>query len=235
MAFVSAKDSCVLVDKYNLSPYFNSYDRSQVVETLETTCFGASAKAYIPGLKDGTLSLAGLYDPASGAVDEALAAALGASAGKNVSLLPAGAGTIGNRAFLLLAHETDYTVSGAVADLVTVSAEFQASGGIFGAVGLTSTTAITAAGNQTSVDNSASSANGWVANLHLVSFTGTNITAKIQHSSDNSTFADLTTFTQLTAAGSEQKTATGTVNRYARVNIAGTFTSAVILITFARL
>lgn len=232
--FIAAKDAVVAVDQYNLSGYFNSYDKAQTVDPLETTCFGASAKTFIPGLKDGTLSLAGLYDGASGAVDEVLQAALAASAGKVVSLVPAGA-AIGNRALILLANETSYGISGAVADLVSVSAEFQATGGIFGGVALNTLTAITAAGNQTAVDNTASSASGAIANVHLIAFTGTNITAKVQHSTDNTTFADLISFTALTAAGQEQKTAAGTVNRYARLNISGTFTSAVLLVTFARL
>jgi hypothetical protein len=75
---------------------------------------------------------------------------------------------------------------------------------------------VTTATNGTSVDNGASTANGMRANLHVTAVTGTGGTVKVQHSSDNSTWVDFHTFTAATAATSQTKTATGTVNRYLR-------------------
>jgi hypothetical protein len=75
---------------------------------------------------------------------------------------------------------------------------------------------VTTATNGTSVDNAASTANGMRANLHVTAVTGTGGTVKVQHSSDNSTWVDFHTFTAATAATSQTKTATGTVNRYLR-------------------
>jgi len=67
--------------------------------------------------------------------------------------------------------------------------------------------------------------------------TFTGVVGKIQHSPDDSTWADLITFTNVTTApGAERKTATGTVDRYTRytrdVTGSGSFTPVV---AFARL
>jgi hypothetical protein len=72
----------------------------------------------------------------------------------------------------------------------------------------------------TAVDNGASSANGGVGYLLVSAFSGlTGAIVTIQHSPDNSTWADLVTFTNVTAAPAKQRIEVGgTVNRYLRAN-----------------
>lgn len=233
MPFVHGKGAAVLVAEYDLSAFLNNFDAAATADTAEVTAFGGTAKAYVAGLKDATISFSGFFDGAASAVDEVLAAALANA--RTFTLAAAGAGAIGNRALLAQAFETGYTVTAPVADAVTISAETQVNGGIASGIILADLIARTATGNTTANDNAASSANGAVAHFHLTAFTGTDITVKVQHSADNSTWVDLITFAQLTAAGSERATATGTVNRYLRVNIAGTFTSATFAVAIARL
>lgn len=236
MAFLHGKSYGVLFNEYDLASYFNSADSSQTLETAETTTFGASAKTYVPGLLDGTVSLSGLFDGAAGAVDAVLQSALGASGAKVLSLAPAGFGTLGNRALLASVRTTDYSTSAPVSDVVSCSAELQCSGGLWGGVVLGALGALTATANGAAHDNGAASTNGYVANLHVTAVSGTNPTntAKVQHSTDNSVWADLCTFAAATAITAEQVTGTGTVNRYTRVvdTIGGTnpsFTRAVTL------
>jgi hypothetical protein len=85
--------------------------------------------------------------------------------------------------------------------------------------GLTSETA--ASGDTqgaTSVDNLASSANGATADIQVPALAlggYTDVTVKVRHSSDDSTYADLITFTNVSAAGASQRsTIGGTVNRH---------------------
>lgn len=102
----------------------------------------------------------------------------------------------------------------------------------------------TAAGDThlTSVDNLASSANGGAGYLELTALTldgYTNLIVRIQHSSDNSSFVDLITFTAVTAApAAERKTVAGTVNRYLDViwayTGAGTSPTGTWCVGFAR-
>lgn len=233
------KDTALLVDQYNLSAFFNSSDWGRNCDTHETTTYGASAKTYQSGLKDGSLSVEGLYDAGVGASDAVLSAALGASGGQLISLLLQGSALMGGRAKIAKALETGYDISNPTSDIVSVSAEFQPDGGLWGGVLLSPLTAKTATGNGTTQDDAAATTEGWVANLHCTAVAGTTPTntVKVQHSTDGATWVDLGTFTQLTAAGAQQLSGAGTVNRYVRTihTIAGTggpsFTFAV---TFAR-
>jgi hypothetical protein len=219
MAFIHGKGASVLVGAYDLSAFLNNVDTAATADTAEVSTFGDASKAYIPGLKDATLSLSGFFDGSASAVDEVLQAAIGGS--RVITVVPAGSGVIGNRAQLGQAIETSYNVTAPVADAVTISAE--------------ALVARTVAGTTAANDNTSSTANGATATLHCAAFTGTDITIKVQHSADNIAWADLITFTQLTAEGSELKSATGTVNRYLRVDASGTFTTATFAVAIARL
>lgn len=89
------------------------------------------------------------------------------------------------------------------------------------------------------VDNTTSTAFGAQAYYHLSTFTGTDITVKIQHSADNVTWADLMTFTQATTANQFQRVSvanTTTVNRYVQATAVTTagFTTAYFTVGFMR-
>lgn len=71
---------------------------------------------------------------------------------------------------------------------------------------------------------------GAQAYLHVTAFTGTSVDVAIQHSADNSIWANLIDFGSISAVGAQRLTTTGTVNRYLRaITGTGTFSS----ITFA--
>lgn len=235
MAPIHGKGTAVLVDKYDLSAYLNSVDGTATVDVAEVTTFGDTAKEYIPGQRDAAISLSGFFDGATGAIDDVLAAALAASTPKPITIAPQGSATIGNRAMVTKADETSYGTQATTGDAVAIAAEFQPTAGLWHGVLLADLAARTATANLSSVDNAASSANGYVANLHVTAFTGTSVVIKVQHSSDNSSWSDLATFTSVTAATAEQITGTGTVNRYVRAIISsGTFTSVTAAVSFAR-
>jgi hypothetical protein len=95
-------------------------------------------------------------------------------------------------------------------------------------------------GNLASVDNSASSANGATALLHVTANTiaGGATTIKVQHSADNISFVDLITFSAVSAGSvvAEQKVVTGTINQYVRAtaSTAGSSGAITFHIGFAR-
>jgi hypothetical protein len=79
----------------------------------------------------------------------------------------------------------------------------------------------TAATNGTGIDTTASASFGGQAYLQVFSFTGTDVTVKIQDSADNATFADVAgfAFTQVTAGPTVERIALGntaTLRRYLR-------------------
>ena len=236
--FAHGKNVNVFVNEYDFSTYFNDVSASSMVETAEVSAFGSSAKEYIVGLTDGTVSLSGMFDGTATGTDVVFSAVLGSTTKQNVIVAPSGHSN-GANAIVLEADDTSYEVSGAVADVVQTSAEFQSSDGVEHGKILSSGSAISATGNGTSVDNAASSANGGVGFVSVPTNTRNgNITVKVQQSADNSTFTDLITFTVVSSTTKtfERVEVTGTVARYLRVNytVAGSTGSATPVVAFAR-
>jgi len=98
----------------------------QSVDTAETSAFGSSAKSYVVGLTDSTLSVSGNFDAT---VDAHLAAILGQSASVSFEYGPEGS-TSGYVKYTGEALMTSYEKSGAIGDVVSYSAEFQVTGAI---------------------------------------------------------------------------------------------------------
>jgi hypothetical protein len=220
MAFIHGKDSVVLHGVYPLTAYLNSASASQDVEVAETTAFGASAKTFVTGLRAGAVSASGMFDGDANATDEVLAASIGSDTLAPVTVGPNGVG-IGSRVIILQAKTTSYEVSSPVGDVVAVTYAAQADGGVDGGISLASLASVSSSTNHASQDNSASSSNGGIAQLHVTANTrSAACDFKVQHSADNSTWADLTTFTQVASSSttSERETvaAATTVNRYLR-------------------
>lgn len=248
MAFIHGKDSAVLLNEHDLSAYFNTADVASSNDTAETTAFGDSAKTYLVGLNDATLSLSGMWDGGTDASDETLQGLLGASTTPLVTVNLGGA-AIGNSAIVAKAHETSYAISNPVADVVTITADFNASTdntsnvtyGVRNGVQMTAGASIAfgSLGNLGAVNNGASSANGGFGNLHVTANTlDAAVTIKIQESTDDATYADLITFSDVSAGTgtSEQKAVSGTVEQYLRVTASSSATSGAITfhVAFAR-
>jgi hypothetical protein len=236
--FAHGKNVNVFVNEFDFSTYFNDVSASSMVETSEVSAFGSSAKEYIVGLQDGTVSLSGMFDGTTTGTDVFFSTALGSTTKVNVIVAPSGHSN-GASAIVLESDDTSYEVSGAVSDVVQTSAEFQSSDGVEHGKILSTGSAVTATASGTSVDNTTSSINGGVGFVSVPTNTRNgNITVKVQQSADNSTFTDLITFTVVssTAKTFERVEVAGTVARYLRVNytVAGSTGSATPVVAFAR-
>jgi hypothetical protein len=238
MAFIHGRKSTVLYGDSYLSEYLNEFSISHTLETGETTTFSSDAKTYIPGLRDGTVQLQGLFDGDARASDEVLQAAF-ASDAKTVMTVSPLKSAVGAMAYLVDAHTGSYEVSSPVADVVAAGADVQADGGIERGVLLTTGADVSATGNVTASDAGASSTGGGVGHLHVTANNrdGT-VVVKIQDSADNIAFVDLVTFTTVpaTTTTSQRLAVTGTVNRYLRASftVAGSTGSATVYVAFAR-
>jgi hypothetical protein len=237
--FRHGKSVKVFVDEFDFSSYFNDVSASTMVETAETSTFGSDAKEYITGLVDGTVSLSGMFEGTENVgTDDYFSAVLGVATKQKVIVAPEGH-ALGSRAVMLESDATSYEVSGAIADVVQASAEFQSSEGVEHGVILSSGAAISATGNGTGVDNGAATTNGGVGYLSVpVNTRNGNVTVKIAASADNSTFADLLTFTVVSSATktSQRVEVTGTIARYLRVSytVAGSTGTATPIVAFSR-
>ena len=215
--FRHGKKTAVLLNGTDMSPFLNEATTTQEIETAETTTFGNQDKTYIVGLSDGTISTSGLFDSSAGASDAVLSGII-ATEDNTFTVLPEGAAA-GSRSILANGQLTSYEISSPVADVVAISAEVQADGGLYHGVALNGLQVISASGVSASADNGAATSNGVLANLHVTANTRDGATTiKVQDSADGSTWVDLVTFTSVSASATvgESITSTGTVNRYLR-------------------
>ena len=98
----------------------------QSVDTAETSAFGDSAKTYIVGLTDSTISVSGNFDAT---VDGYLAGVLGQATPLEFEYGPEGT-TNGLVKYTGNCYLTSYEKSGAIGDVVSYSAEFQVTGAV---------------------------------------------------------------------------------------------------------
>lgn len=98
----------------------------RTIETAETTTFGSSAKSYIVGLSDSTISVSGKYDAT---VDAHLSAILGQAASLSFEYGPAGSGS-GAVKYTGECLATSYEVGATVGDALTFSLELQVTGAV---------------------------------------------------------------------------------------------------------
>jgi hypothetical protein len=208
------------------------------VDLQDATDLADSARVFIPGLIGSELAIEGFYNGGTGAIDSLFSGDLGASATTPLSVLPGG-GSVGSRTYVMAGRLQTYDVRApSPGEIVGFSATWTSEERIGHGIVLADLVARTVSGNGTSQDNGSATSNGGIANLHVTAGSGTSptLTAKVQHSADGSTWADLITFTAATGTTSESKTVTGTVNRYVRATwtIGGTSPSFTFAITFAR-
>ena len=246
--FIHGKNTAVYIDEFDLTSYFTATSIALDNDVSETTAFGDTNKSFILGTRGGTLSMSGMWAADTDGSDEELQALLG-NATTPIITVREGAAAIGSRAVIAQANETSYAITNPIADVVTVSADFECTPNqvsnltfaLAGGVQLTAGASIAhgSLGNLSSVDNGASSANGGAGTLHVPTNTvNGNTTIKIQHSANDASWADLISFTVVgsSAKTSEIKAVSGTVNRYLRASAstAGSSGSITFMVAFAR-
>jgi hypothetical protein len=246
--FIHGKNTGVYIDEFDLTSYFTDSSFQIDNDTAETTAYGDTNKSYLVGLRGGSLSLNGMWSQTTDGSDEELQALLGSTTEPLITVRE-GSAAIGGRAVIAQANETNYSITSPLSDVATISADFECTKtgvtnltfALAGGVQLTAGASIAhgSLGALSSVDNAASSANGGAATLHVPTNTvNGNTTIKVQHSANDSTWADLITFTVVGASTktSEIKAVTGTVNRYLRASAstAGSSGSITFMVAAAR-
>jgi hypothetical protein len=240
MPFINSNQTKILYGSTALAAYIRSATPSASVDMLDVTSLADTSKSYIAGLEEFGLNVDGMFDNSTGAGSlwDAITTPINSDLVVATSVGPTGFAN-GSSVWVIPARTVNYEVSSAVADVVGFSMSFGAGQPAALGVSLLDLGALTATGNGSSVDNAAASSNGFVANLHVTDVSGTtpSMTMLVQHSTNNSTWTTLATFTAATAATSQIVTGTGTVNRYIRASytITGTTPSFTTQISLARL
>lgn len=236
MAYTHGKDTDIFCAGYNVGAFLNSIAFPASADTVETSTFGDTAKEYIAGQVDAQLSAEGLFSSTTGESETIMNAIFGV-ADTLWTVYPQG-DTLGNIGYGCKCINTAWDIPSSLGDAVKISVSAQVSKGRERGLSHHALGAETAASNTATVDNTASTATGGASYVHCTAFSGTSIVCKIQHSTDNSIWADLITHTAITAANSKERVATSalttTVNRYTRGAWTGTFTTATFALFFSR-
>jgi len=213
----AGNSSKIIYGEFDFSSNLASASVSHAVQTVDVTTFGSSNVVLLPTLESGEVSFDGFWAGDTDGIDEEIVARLQSSSNTPVTFAMAGL-TRGNKVKMISSKQTNYEISSEVAGAVGLSASMNGEF-VGGGVSLKDLDAESASTDHTSVDNSASTSNGAIAYIHVTAVTGTpSAVIKVQHSADDSSWADLATFTTVTAATSEIKSVTGTVNQYLRVS-----------------
>jgi len=213
----------LLVDGYDILGTVTELNDKQFALTEETHALGdAWVENSFVGIRRAEITQQGFYDDAVGSVHAALSTGPGNSS-RVLCYGPEGTAT-GANVKGMTAVQVDYAVEPGRAVLHKANAMYH-SNGRFDQGKLLYThkaSAGTSAENGNSVQRqdasggaiTACSTNGGAAYMQLSAFTSgvlaTGVRARIQHSSDNITFADLVTFTIATAAPFAQRSAVAT-------------------------
>jgi len=219
MSFRHGRNTRVLFADQDISSYLNEVSGSQTLETAETSTFGSNAKTYVVGQNDATISFSGMFDGEEDAIAEIFQDVIDNDSTPAITLAYDNGLGVGNRCSIAEAKQTGFDVSAPIGDVVSLSGEFQVTDGIRQAVLLAAETTDSSSSDGTAVDNSESTAIGARANLHVTANSSDDATTiKVQHSADNSTWADLITFTSVpaTTTTSETVSVSGTINQYLR-------------------
>lgn len=235
MGRVHAKNSRVLVNSAHLSGDVNRWRFEHRRALSSVVNLLSNGDQFMPGLLAGGVGVDGNFNSGAGNINSVIDAAHAAEGGLLTTFLPEGL-TVGKMALIANGNVSARESPIAVADAVRVTMEGTPDDGVDIGFLLHGLTAETADGQASSVDNAASSAGGGVGVIHVTAYSGlTSIALKVQHSTDNSAWSDLISFTSVTATTSERKTVTGTVNRYLRAwwDVTGTG-SCTFAMAFAR-
>jgi hypothetical protein len=252
MSFVHGSSTHALVNEVLVSGEVNGWSLGWNRQMSEVTTIGQpvgnAGSNFVPGLQSGTLGLRGPQqaDPLTGLTAK-IQQAIGVDNAFQCTALPDGF-AIGKPAMFMVGDPTEYAVDAQVADAVgmtfTAQADESVEMGYVIASGVGATTALVPytadALTGTAVDRGASpltpTTRGLAAAVHVTAYSGfTGVLVKVQHSPDNSAWADLASFTNITAVGREKISVPigTTVNRYLRASVDVTGSGSVTLLVAA--
>ena len=235
MAKTSGLNTRIYVHGYDISGDASALSNVGYTSGLQaTTSINQEATSRIIGLDSGTLGVSAFFESAS--EHAALLSSNVLPTTDRIVIVALGS-AVGDAGIGFNSKQANYDVdAGGTGAPVTVSASFESTAVApqFGAMLTAHDDTHSSASNGTSVDNSASSASGGTGYISAMSLTSGSPVVKIQHSTNDSSWADLITFSTSTAISAEYKEVTGTVNRYIRVISTGTFANLNFACVFYR-
>lgn len=244
MAAVHGSAAELFAPGYDFGAFVREATTDSKTDEHDTTVFADNGnKTFILGLREGELTAEGLWmgtPSVTDDIDPLVSAWLG-DEDLPWLYMPAG-DTFGLPARLLQGHITTWKIDGSVKDVNKFSLAVKSSLNTGGIEPVLIHRALATAGTGTDVagtaiDNGAATTNGGVGYVINTAYTSGANAVKIQHSTDNSVWVDLVTFTSIGAANVVERIAVApgtTVNRYTRCIHTITTTAKTYACSFGR-
>lgn len=235
MAKSPASTFRVYLDEFAVSGYLNSSMQEVAQETPVVTCFSDTGPRRVVANYDVQHEDNGFFDGVDDAIDEILHGLVADTADHYLTKCPDG-DSENDIAYDSVVRLTGKPLSGQAAGAVLLHLRAAGSDGMARGLVLASVTT-TGAENRTGRNMGATTAGQtFQVVFRVLTFSGTNITLKIQESQNDGgadPYADIAGLTSgaLTAVGVVRATTTAATEAWKRVNISGTFTSALVLVT----
>jgi hypothetical protein len=229
------------VSGYDLGADIREFNTRSPLSLHDATDITQSAMERLAGLRDGGMAVTAFFNPAA---NRAHARFKTLPAGDQLATVTIGTEAIGTHVLQTWSKQLNYDGTRDAAGMLTFASDFTSN-----AFGLECANLLTAgirtdtgATNGASYDQGSASPGAFGAqfHLHVLSFTGTDATIKVQESSDDGAgdaWADVVggAFTAVTAGPTFQRIATAAINveRYLRVvtTTSGGFSSMAFLVT----
>lgn len=201
-------------DQTDFSDYIDEVDPSFERAMAEYAVLGQDWGLSLPGIRSVVVAVSGLSDRDN--FDEKAWNVFDGSTERMWAYLPDG-DTVGNTAYMASSRINTFDHAVSTDDVIRAPVGVVGSDRADRGEVIHTLSAETTGDNGAAQDNTSSTSDGAEAYLIVTSATDTDaLDVKLEHSADDITYSDLLTFTQVTAAGSEHQTATGTVNQYVR-------------------
>lgn len=212
------------VNGHNIADAITGFTFQADSEELDATTVASSGafREYVQGFKTGSLQANGIFDSDTANADEIhdiLSAAYDSGTEQNVTT-SLGTIAVGEPAILMNGCQMTYEMPFDTGALIFSNATWRANSGIKFGRWLANDQLDAGTTNGTSVDNGASSSNGATLTVHLFNDDATDCDFKLQHSTDDNTWADVSgaVVNNLSATHTSGSiTVTGTINRYTRL------------------
>lgn len=234
MARAHGKDVKLYYAEIDATSYAGSIAVKPTAAVHDVTQFSSGAVEYAAGLIGWEGTIESVYDNAAAGLWYLSAGRLGSDTASHglFSWFDNGAAAIGDKGFVgspavIAENSTPLSVNDMVRSTLTIRGNGRPG---IRAVLLHPLATRSSTNNVSSHDAGAAESNGGRGNLHVTAVTG-DWTIAIQDSADNSSFATIISFANVTAVGGYTGTVTGSVRRYRRVlytvNSAGSITFVV--------
>ena len=231
-----AQGLSIYVNGFNLGCAFKEFSPTAEVEVLDSTTLCRTSRTYAQGFKMGNATASGIWDYDQTNADEIHNILTSAFENGTENIITSSLATlaVGGDAIMMNAIETSWAINPELGQLIMCNADFQANNGVYFGKWIFSNSVASTTTNGAGQDNAASSANGGFVQVHYQASTASAGTMILQHSTDNSSWADLATISLSGTTDSDSAFVSGTVNRYVRARCTATGGTATFQVAFVR-